>query len=160
LKTTIARRFAEHRDNAAKRGIPFRLTFEQWFAIWEASGKWKQRGTRRGQYCMARPGDRGAYEVGNVTICLNEENRAERNRNYSMKGSDNPAFGQNYWASGSKATNKRRRAAIVAANSKPKSKAMRERLSLSATGRKRVIRDGRVTWSKPTDYDYPGSSNV
>ena len=58
-----------HRQNARARGIPFRLTFEQWWRIWQRSGKWKQRGKidergKRGRgYCMARPGDQGAYEV-------------------------------------------------------------------------------------------------
>jgi hypothetical protein len=86
--------------NARFRDIPFLLTFEQWWAIWQQSGKWEQRGSRRGQYCMARYGDQGAYEIGNVSICLIEDNRAERNRNYPMQGKDNPAFGKDYWITG------------------------------------------------------------
>lgn len=50
---------------------------------------------------MARFGDQGAYEIGNVKICLAEENRAERNQNYPMKGEKNPAHGKDYWASAS-----------------------------------------------------------
>jgi hypothetical protein len=111
-KHTPEGRYLEHRDNARKRGIPFKLTFKQWFALWEESGKWKQRGNRTGQYCMARPGDKGAYEVGNVVIILNEDNRAERNKNYRLLGEDNPAFGKNYLATASKAA-KKRRAAIT-----------------------------------------------
>jgi hypothetical protein len=75
---------------AKQRGIPFRLTFEEWLAIWTESGKLDQRGWRRGQFVMARPGDKGAYEIGNVVICLAEENRAERNRNYTTKHHRNP----------------------------------------------------------------------
>jgi hypothetical protein len=30
-----------------------------------------------GQWVMSRPGDRGAYEVGNVRIVLSEENNRE-----------------------------------------------------------------------------------
>jgi hypothetical protein len=48
--------------------IEMRLTFEQWAHIWQQSGKWEQRGRRRGQYVMARHNDRGHYELGNVSI--------------------------------------------------------------------------------------------
>jgi hypothetical protein len=106
---------------------------------------------------MARPGDVGAYRIGNVVIVLNEDNRAERNRNYPMKGEDNPAFGRNYWTTKTKAARKRHSAAIKAANSKPKSKTMRSRLSQTVTGRRRVVRDGFVTWAYPGDFDYPGA---
>lgn len=90
--------YAAHRQNALARDIPFLLTFEEWTEIWATSGKWEERGWRRGQYCMARHGDLGAYEVGNVSIVLAEDNRAERNRNYPMCGEANPAFGKNYRA--------------------------------------------------------------
>lgn len=99
---------------------------------------------------MARPGDRGAYEVGNVVIVRNKDNRAERNRNYAMKGKNNPAFGKDYWTTGKKATNARRSKAISAANSKPKSKQTRKRMSKTATGRKRkYLPDGSWTWEYP-----------
>jgi hypothetical protein len=73
-------KYAIHKKNAARRGVPFNLTFEQWWDIWERSGKWEKRGNRRGQYCMARNGDLGAYEIGNVRIERHETNTAERNR--------------------------------------------------------------------------------
>jgi hypothetical protein len=66
-----------HRNNAKRRGIPFLLTFEQWNSIWRESGKWDQRGKRKGQYCMARHGDTGPYADGNVKITTKEENQAE-----------------------------------------------------------------------------------
>jgi hypothetical protein len=47
------------------------------------SGKWSQCGNRHGEYCMARFGDQGAYEIGNVRICSFEENCAERSTNSS-----------------------------------------------------------------------------
>jgi hypothetical protein len=76
LKTrgTPLSRYREQRASAQRRGIPFLLTFEEWWRIWEDSGHWAERGRQRGQYCMARHGDQGAYEVGNVTICLDYEN--------------------------------------------------------------------------------------
>lgn len=66
-----------HKGGAKKRNIPFLLTFEQWRAIWQASGKWQQRGVKKGQYVMARFGDTGPYAVGNVRICTQTENHLE-----------------------------------------------------------------------------------
>jgi hypothetical protein len=74
--------FEVHKNNARLRGIPFLLNFDEWWTIWEASGRWDQRGSQRGQYVMSRPGDTGPYAIDNVAIVLAEENRAERNRNY------------------------------------------------------------------------------
>lgn len=79
-RATPRGKYARHRANAVRRGVPFNLTFEEWWSIWEASGKWAKRGPRKGQYCMARYGDLGAYEVGNVRIALCESNTADRNR--------------------------------------------------------------------------------
>ena len=81
MKQTIERRrYWRQKRHAARRNIPFLLTFEQWSDLWRESGKWDQRGRFHGQYCMARYGDKGAYEIGNVRICLSEENRAEGNK--------------------------------------------------------------------------------
>lgn len=146
----LQRRYIEHLCNARQRGIPFLLTFEQWAEIWRLSGKWDQRGARKGQYVMARPGDRGAYEVGNVVICRAEENRAERNRNYALSGERNGAFGKNYWAAASGEERKERARRISdKTRGMPKSAAMRAALSKTATGRRRVIVDGRPTWAHP-----------
>lgn len=71
------KRFLDHSYRAKGRGVPFLLTFEEWFHIWKASGHWHESGTRRGQYNMARYGDKGGYEVGNVRIITAEENVAE-----------------------------------------------------------------------------------
>lgn len=149
-------RYVAHRANAQVRGIPFRLTFKQWVSIWNGSGKWDKRGTRSDQYCMARPGDRGAYEVGNVTIVLNKDNRAERNRLYSLKGKNNPAFGKDYSAFVSRSSRKRRNAKISAALSgKSKSAQMGKRLSRTNKGRRLIIRDGCRMFVYPGDVDYP-----
>jgi hypothetical protein len=72
-----------HKSQAKWRGIPFLLTFEEWWAIWQASGRWEQRGPRKGYYVMGRHGDRGAYAIGNVRICLSDENKAEQYANLS-----------------------------------------------------------------------------
>ena len=75
--------YINHKSHAKRRGIPFLLTFEEWWAVWEQSGKWEQRGFRKGQYVMARFADQGAYEVGNVRICTVSENALERAANWS-----------------------------------------------------------------------------
>lgn len=63
--------------NAKHRGKEFKLTFEEWCQIWVDSGKWEQRGCKRGQYVMSRKGDVGAYEIGNVFIQLTESNASQ-----------------------------------------------------------------------------------
>jgi hypothetical protein len=80
-RTPVAKYNAQKQD-AKRRGIAFRLTFEEWNGLWLSSGKWGERGCRKGQYVMARFADQGAYELGNVKICPVRENMAERNKNH------------------------------------------------------------------------------
>lgn len=67
--------FMEHQRGAEQRGIDFRLSFEQWWTLWEPH--YANRGTRAGQMCMCRTRDEGAYEVGNVRIDQIKGNIAE-----------------------------------------------------------------------------------
>lgn len=94
----IRKAWRAHKNVAKQRGIPFLLTYEEWRKIWMESGKWKQRGNRRGQYVMMRPGDKGAYELGNVIIARVEDNRADRNRNYTITGERHHFYGVNPWS--------------------------------------------------------------
>jgi hypothetical protein len=80
-KTPLAK-YHVHRQDAKRRGIPFLMSFEEWWTVWQISGKWDERGPRKGQYVMARFGDAGAYERDNVKICPVRENMAERNKNH------------------------------------------------------------------------------
>ena len=73
----LRQKFSTQRSDAKRRGIGFRLTFDEWLGIWRASGRLAQRGNRRGRYVMARQGDRGAYAVGNVKIIRFEKNAQE-----------------------------------------------------------------------------------
>ena len=68
------RRYQEHKQHARSRGVPFTLTYEQWWAIWQESGKWSKRGKGRGRYCMHRIRDEGGYSLGNVYIGRQEAN--------------------------------------------------------------------------------------
>ena len=65
---------ANPRFDAEGKRIEFRLTYGEWYDIWESSGKWSERGTGKGAYCMARHNDLGHYEVGNVAIITIAEN--------------------------------------------------------------------------------------
>lgn len=67
-------KYVSHRGHAQGRGIAFEFTFDEWWQIWESSGRWAERGIRRGQYVMARFGDQGAYAIGNVEIITCGEN--------------------------------------------------------------------------------------
>ena len=69
--------YALQRVKARQRNIDFLLTFDEWWTIWRASGKWEQRGNGMGSYCMARYRDTGPYAVGNVRICTHQENLDE-----------------------------------------------------------------------------------
>ena len=76
-QTKLARlRFVQQRCNADRRGIAWRMSFECWLAIWLGSGHWRERGVCRGQFCMARHGDRGPYSASNVSIVPNAVNIA------------------------------------------------------------------------------------
>ncbi len=70
--------YTHHRIHARARGIPFLLTFEQWWEIWKRSRRWHLRGRGRGRYHMSRIADRGGYTLGNVRIVLHETNRREQ----------------------------------------------------------------------------------
>lgn len=76
--TDYRSRYRDHKHNAKMKGIGFELSFEQWLEIWKASGHLAERGRRRGQYVMARLGDRGPYAIDNVKIISHEQNIKER----------------------------------------------------------------------------------
>ena len=71
-------RFASQRRSAVRKGCRFLLSFDQWFAIWRASGHFHERGRGRGKYCLARLDAGGAFEVGNVRVITIEAVGAAR----------------------------------------------------------------------------------
>ena len=77
--------YAKHKENARRRGIDFELTFDQWWAIWEKSGRWNNRGNRKGRYVMSRLNDVGPYAIGNVFIATFSSNVCDRNRSVVVK---------------------------------------------------------------------------
>ena len=75
--------YRAHAVGAAERGIEFKLTFAQWWELWEPH--YEQRGRNTGQKVMCRTGDAGAYEVGNVRIDTVAGNGAERGEVYRKR---------------------------------------------------------------------------
>jgi len=71
-KATPQQKFVAQRHGAKTRGVEWLMTFDQWWNVWEESGKWKYRG--QGGYCMARKGDFGPYSPDNVYICTIAQN--------------------------------------------------------------------------------------
>lgn len=61
-------RYRKQKEHAKRRGIKFLLSFNEWWSIWQQSGKYSLRGRGKGRYCMCRYNDSGAYEIGNVYI--------------------------------------------------------------------------------------------
>jgi len=72
-----AKVFSSQRGNSKTRGIRWELNFFQWWTLWEKSGKWNQRGRKKGNYVMARNEDKGPYALGNVKIITNTSNIKE-----------------------------------------------------------------------------------
>ena len=72
--------YNSQKNCAKQRNIPWELTFEIWIAWWQAQlgPNWLQlRGKRAGQYCMARYGDAGAYNIQNIKCILHTANTKE-----------------------------------------------------------------------------------
>jgi hypothetical protein len=74
---TKRRSYLMQRRQAGLRGVPWEFTFEEWVRVWEESGKWSQRGSKKGQFVMARHGDVGPYNTGNVSIVTAETNNID-----------------------------------------------------------------------------------
>ena len=122
--------YRTQRKGAGRRGIPFLLSFEEWAALWVQSGKWHQRGSHFGQFCMARYGDTGPYALGNVRICSVEENQAEWFADKSRFSGENASgYGRNPWAVMSGEVRERRRNEISQQFSKPKTEAHKAKLN-------------------------------
>lgn len=65
-RSTARLRYAQHKASAAKRGIEWEFTFEEWWEIWEAH--WADRGPHKDGKVMCRTHDKGPYRPDNVRI--------------------------------------------------------------------------------------------
>ena len=77
MRTPEQKKYTDQKSKAKHRGIDFNLTFEEWWDIWQKSGKWDQRGIHKGQYVMSRIADKGPYALGNVFIQTVGDNNRE-----------------------------------------------------------------------------------
>ena len=76
-KDPLVIRFGEQKRVAKYRGIGWELEYWEWLQIWQDSGHLHDRGTKKGQWVMARNGDKGPYAANNVRIVLAETNNRE-----------------------------------------------------------------------------------
>lgn len=70
----ILEAYRQQKTNAHTRGIGWALTLPQWWAVWQASGHYEQRGRGRDHYVMARRNDTGPYALWNVYITTSVQN--------------------------------------------------------------------------------------
>lgn len=85
------RKWEMQRKSSLLRGIEWHLTFAEWYAVWQASGKLHLRGRGKGKYCMSRIKDAGGYRMGNVHVQLCTDNSKEaveqwRGKTKAIKG--------------------------------------------------------------------------
>ena len=81
-------KFIQQISRAERRGIDWKLTFEDWWELWEPH--YAERGSRKMQKVMCRHLDRGAYEKSNVRIDLACNNGHEKKlSNYMAWGMGN-----------------------------------------------------------------------
>lgn len=74
-------KYVWQKKRAKRRNIPFEISFDDWCNLWISSGKWEQRGLKKGQYVMSRINDTGPYAVDNVIIKTSQENVSEGTKN-------------------------------------------------------------------------------
>jgi len=72
-RSTPEGKYMMHKHRAKQSGIPFLISFEDWYALWKPYLN-RNDGIR---YVMCRTGDKGAYEVGNVRIDTAANNNLE-----------------------------------------------------------------------------------
>jgi hypothetical protein len=61
-------KYSIHKGQAKARGILHLMSFEDWWAVWQGSGRWAQRGRYGPNYCLARINQDGPYSASNVAI--------------------------------------------------------------------------------------------
>jgi hypothetical protein len=74
--TEQKKKYSAQKNNAKYRGIEFKLTFDEWWDLWQPF--YARRGTKVDSLMMCRTLDSGAYEVGNVTIGTGRDNARTR----------------------------------------------------------------------------------
>ena len=68
-------KFIYARKNALIRNIEWKLTFDEWWKIWQDSGHWEERGADG--FVMCRKSDEGSYNIDNVYIAHHTVNNSD-----------------------------------------------------------------------------------
>jgi hypothetical protein len=66
-------KYHSHKSHAKHNSISFKLTFDEWWDIWQRSGHWNERGNQTGQFVMARRDADQGFVMGNVIVLSNSE---------------------------------------------------------------------------------------
>jgi hypothetical protein len=141
-------KYACHKSKAKARGIEFNLTYEEWWEIWQKSGKWEKRGAGMNQYVMSRYNDSGAYEYKNVFIQPASANKREGNlgRKIPRTSEHQKNLTESLRKANLIAWNKGKSNPIAAINGQKGA----TKQSQTVTGRKRKYnKDGSWSWSYP-----------
>lgn len=72
--TLTIKAYHDQKSTAKRRGIEFKITFEDWKKWWINTGKAENRGRNKGCYQMCRFNDEGAYELENIYCATITEN--------------------------------------------------------------------------------------
>lgn len=82
----LKRKYRAQRNGAQRRGIEWKLTFEEWVNWW--GDDIPNRGKTRFELQMQRYGDIGAYELGNIKKGIPKHNAATRSSVCQNRKSD------------------------------------------------------------------------
>ena len=87
---SIIDRYLQQGQNVANRGIPFLISFQEWWDFWMCQDdaghvRWENRGKGAHNYVMCRYMDRGPYHKDNIYCATNNENLQHANRSWPPK---------------------------------------------------------------------------
>jgi hypothetical protein len=79
------KRYLEKKGDSYRRGIEWKLTYEEWYNWWLSNGVDKEfdfTPMNKNKLCMCRYNDTGPYELTNIYCATNSENVKLRNKLY------------------------------------------------------------------------------
>lgn len=88
-QSDIKQKYRTQKSVAKRRGIEWKLTFEQWLAWWGSD--LSNRGTGKNKLQMQRLHDKGAYEIGNIVKGYPLQNAITRGNCILKKNQDKKA---------------------------------------------------------------------
>ena len=142
MRTIEQKKYSDHKSKSKCRGIEFNLTFEEWWGLWQHSGKWDERGIRKGQYVMSRIADKGGYTFSNVMIQTVGDNNREAYNTHRIA----PMLGKKH----SEETKKKMRGRISPHKGKIVSQETKDKISQKLIGKStgRTSKDFTPEWKE------------